>query len=518
MRNINAVCFIVVFLAGAAAIPLPAQEVLPPWKHQDIGAAKTPGTAEQAAGVFTLQGTMDIWGQSDGCHIAWQPLHGDAEFSARVVAMENPGGVDHAKASLCIRESLGPGARHVTICVTPADGTQFLYRSQANGKTVRIFADTEAQKSSVPKGQFPCWLRIVRRGRQFSGYESADGKKWQLSGRIEIDLPTNTVIGLAASSHRTDILTKATFDHVKLSAQPANPLSNSSKKRCSQLATIGIDGTDKRLVYQTSDRIEVPNWSPDGKWLVFNSKGSLWRIPADGGARPGRISTGGVMDINNDHVLSPDGKTIYFSAGEHLYAVPFAGGQPRRISNDQAPERKFKYYLHGISPDGKTLAYTGAEVAGDDAWGGLDLYTIPAAGGADRRLTKSPKPSDGPEFSSDGKWIYFNSELNAEVPGHSQCYRMAPDGSGIEQLTRDERVNWFPHISPDRSWAVYISFPPGTVKHPENRDVILRRMKPDGSEQADILRFNGGQGTINVTSWSPDSKRFAFVMYPEAEK
>jgi Tol biopolymer transport system component len=140
------------------------------------------------------------------------------------------------------------------------------------------------------------------------------------------------------------------------------------------------------------------------------------------------------------------------------------------------------------------------------------------AGGADTRLTNTPAPDDGPEYSSDGKWIYFNSELNARERGHAQCFRMAPDGSGIEQLTHDERVNWFPHITPDRNWIVYISFPPGTEKHPANKDVILRRMKPDGSETADLLGFNGGQGTINVNSWSPDSKHFAFVMYPEAAK
>jgi Tol biopolymer transport system component len=279
-----------------------------------------------------------------------------------------------------------------------------------------------------------------------------------------------------------------------------------------------MDGADNRVVYQTSEHIEAPNWSPDGKWLVFNSKGRLWRIPADGSAKPEPIATGDVKGVNNDHVLSPDGQTIYFSADGHLYAVPFAGGQPRRISNDQSPERKFKHYLHGVSPDGKTLAYTGVEAAGDDASGRLDLYTIPSAGGADTRLTNTPMPDDGPEYSSDGKWIYFNSELNAKVPGHSQCYRMAPDGTGIEQLTRDERVNWFPHVSPDGNWVVYISFPPGTLMHPANKAVILRRMKPDGSAQADIIGFNGGQGTINVNSWSPDGKHFAFVVYPDAEK
>ena len=280
--------------------------------------------------------------------------------------------------------------------------------------------------------------------------------------------------------------------------------------------TIGMDGQDRRVVLKTREHIEAPNWSPDGKWLVFNSNGTLWRIPADGGAPPAQIPTGGMKKINNDHILSPDGRTIYFSAGGQLYAVPFDGGEPRRISNDQPPARRFVYYLHGVSPDNKTIAYVGVESAAGKGRTRNNLYTIPVAGGPDTRLSDRPMPDDGPEYSPDGKWIYFNSELNADIPGHAQCYRMAPDGTGIQQLTHDDRVNWFPHISPDGKWVVFISFPPGTVAHPSNKDVILRRMKPDGSGQADILEFNGGQGTINVNSWSPDSKHFAFVMYPAA--
>jgi hypothetical protein len=183
-------------LVISLASPLPAQEPLPtPWKHQDIGAAQRPGSAKHAAGVFTLQGTMDIWGQADGCQIAYQAIHGDAELVARVIAMENPGGVAHAKAGLCIRESLDAGSRHFTLCVTPADGTQFLYRDKTNGK-------------------------IVRHGDELSGYESVDGQKWQLSGKINLNLAADIVIGLTASSHKADVLLKAKFDNVKLSPQP----------------------------------------------------------------------------------------------------------------------------------------------------------------------------------------------------------------------------------------------------------------------------------------------------------
>lgn len=500
----------------ATVIPALAQDSLPaPWKAQDIGAVTTPGKAGHDSGLFTLQGTLDIWNKADGCHLMWQPVHGDAELVACVTAMDNPGKVDHAKASLCIRESLDPGAKSVTMCVTPADGTQFLYRDQTEGETFRIFSDASVQKGAVPKGQFPCWLKLVRRGNQFAGFESVDGKKWQLAAQFELAISAEAIVGLACSSHRKDILTKATFDHVQLS-KPATVESNGASNRVAQLTILSIEGTEKRVVLQ-SQKIEAPNWSPDGKWLVYNGRGSLWKFPVKGGKPPERIPFTALRGVNNDHVISPDGNTIFVSAFDgHLYAVPFEGGQPRRISNDQAPERQFKYYLHGVSPDGKTLAYVGAELAGNDPSGRLNVYTIPAAGGPDTRLTNHPQADDGPEYSPDGKWIYFNSELNAKVPGHSQCYRMKRDGNGIEQLTHDERVNWFPHISPDGNWIVYISFPPGTIKHPANKDIILRRMRPDGSGQADLISFNGGQGTINVNSWSPDSKHFAFVMYPEA--
>ena len=283
-----------------------------------------------------------------------------------------------------------------------------------------------------------------------------------------------------------------------------------------QLMTIGIDGSDPQVVCEAAD-IQAPNWTPDGKWLVCNGSiaGSktLMRIAVDGRSQPEKIFSGDYKVTSNDHILSPDGKTIYTTVNPHLYAVPFEGGVPRRISNEHPAALAFKYFLHGISPDGSTLAYVGVSAVGDDVWGRSDLYTIPVAGGPDTQLTDTSAPDDGPEYSPDGKWIYFNSELNAKIPGHSQCYRMKPDGTRIEQLTHDDRVNWFPHISPDGQWVVYLSYPPGTVKHPPNKDVILRRMKPDGREQADIIRFNGGQGTINVNSWSPDSKRFAFVKY-----
>jgi len=275
-----------------------------------------------------------------------------------------------------------------------------------------------------------------------------------------------------------------------------------------ELTFINADGTGRRVIFTANEVIEAPNWTPDGQWLVFNAGGELWRIAIAGGD-PQRIDTGDLRNLNNDHVLSPDGATAYVSADDgHLYAVPVAGGTPRRVSNTHATPHH--YYLHGISPDGLTLAYVAVEAPQGQKR--INIFTIPAAGGPDTRLTDLDAPHDGPEYSPDGQWIYFNSERNS--PGHAQCFRMRADGTGVAQLSDDERVNWFPHVSPDGASVVYLSYPPGTQGHPPDKQVILRHMRPDGSDKRDIIAFFGGQGTINVNSWAPDSTRFAYVAYP----
>jgi Tol biopolymer transport system component len=276
-----------------------------------------------------------------------------------------------------------------------------------------------------------------------------------------------------------------------------------------ELTIINADGSGRMVIFTATEVIEAPNWTPDGQTLVFNAGGELWRIPASGGA-PARIDTGDRRDLNNDHVLAPDGQTVYVSADDgHLYAVPLSGGTPRRVSNSHATPHH--YYLHGISPDGLTLSYVAVEAPHGTRR--INIFTIPATGGPDTRLTDLDAPHDGPEYSPDGQWLYFNSERNS--PGHAQCFRMRADGSDVQQLTDDERVNWFPHPAPDGTSVVYLSYPPGTQGHPADKDVILRAMRPDGSDRRDIVAFFGGQGTINVNSWAPDSTRFAFVAYPQ---
>ncbi|WP_024287317.1 PQQ-binding-like beta-propeller repeat protein [Cellulomonas sp. KRMCY2] len=279
-----------------------------------------------------------------------------------------------------------------------------------------------------------------------------------------------------------------------------------------ELHVIDVTTGERELVHSSSTLLfEAPNWTPDGGSLVVNGDGLLFRVPASGRGEPEEIPLGGIPPINNDHVLSPDGRTVYVSADDgHLYAVDIATGRPTRVSNDHGPE--FHYFLHGISPDGATLAYIGL-VENPDGTATTNVYTIPAAGGEDAQLTDDSYADDGSEFSPDGEWIYFNSERGSALPGHAQLFRVSLDGARVEQLTEDERVNWFPHVSPDGNRIAYISFPSGTLGHPADRDVILRLIE-NGTTARDLVHLFGGQGTINVPSWSPDSRRIAYVAYP----
>lgn len=282
----------------------------------------------------------------------------------------------------------------------------------------------------------------------------------------------------------------------------------------SRVCVVDKDTGVTRTVMELPTLFEAPNWTSDGEWLIINGGGRLYRLAADGSTGLIGIPTGDVATCNNDHVLSPDNTEIYFSAAGRLYRIPFAGGTPRQISNDYPVERGYSYWLHGISPDNRTLVYTAVERVGEVVRGKLSIATIPLAGGPDTYLVSRQEKSDGPEYSPDGHWIYFNSELEAERPGHAQIFRMRTDGSGIERVTFDSRVNWFPHFSPDGRWMAYISYAEGTVTHPADLDIELRVMPAGGGESRTVVRTFGGQGTFNVNSWAPDNVHFAYVDYP----
>lgn len=282
----------------------------------------------------------------------------------------------------------------------------------------------------------------------------------------------------------------------------------------SRVRVVNMDTLETRTVMELDTLVEAANWTRDGRWLVINGGGKLWKLPADGSGDRMLIDTGRVQECNNDHILSPDNTEIFVSSAGHLYRLPFEGGEPVQVSNTKPEGSGFLYYLHGISPDAQTLVYTAVEPYGGQPRGRLNIATIPAAGGPDSWVINTLARSDGPEYSPDGRWIYFNSEFAARRPGHAQIFRIAVGGGCIEQMTFDDRVNWFPHFSSDGRWMAYISYAPGTLTHPADMDVELRVMPAEGGDSRVVVRCFGGQGTFNVNSWAPDNTHFAYVDYP----
>lgn len=277
----------------------------------------------------------------------------------------------------------------------------------------------------------------------------------------------------------------------------------------SYLQVYDIETHTSQVIKEFPFTVEAPNWSPDGKWLLLNKDGRLYRMAADGSTDLEEIPTGSITHCNNDHVISADGKWIGLSSNSnqptynsYVYLVPVEGGEPRQIT-PIGPS-----YLHGISPDGKTMAYCAFRDDPD-----ADIWVKPVKGGKERRLTTQPGLDDGPEYSFDGKYIWFNSVRT----GRMQAWRMRANGKEQTQMTFDEDMNsWFPHISPDNQKVVYIAYhdyeiAPGD--HLANRNVQLRMIPAEGGEPEILMEMFGGQGSINVNSWSPDSKRFAFVSY-----
>ena len=281
-----------------------------------------------------------------------------------------------------------------------------------------------------------------------------------------------------------------------LFAQEATPKVESS------LEIFTLSSNTRQLVYKSPAHFEAPNWSRDGKYLLYNSGGKLYTIPVSGG-QPTPLTTDFATKCNNDHGISPDGKEIVIGHHEAttgkslIYTLPIHGGQPVLVT-PTGPS-----YWHGWSPDGKTLAYC-AERNGE-----YDIYSIPVKGGKETRLTKATGLDDGPDYTFDGKYVYFNSVRT----GKMKIWRMKPDGSDQTQVTFDEYNDWFAHPSPDGKWIVFVSYDKDVEGHPANKNVSLRLMPIGGGEIKVLTTLFGGQGTINVPSWSPDSKQFAFVSY-----
>jgi sugar lactone lactonase YvrE len=459
----------------------------------DIGSVQRQGNVRYDAGAKTYAITgagENMWFAKDAFHFVWTTVTGDVSLAADI-AFTGKGKNPHRKACLLFRQGLDPDAAYADVAVHGDGLTSLQFREVKGGLTHEVQSNVFA----------PARVQLVKRGKYVLLYVAPKGESLRFSGAaVRLALEGPLQVGLGVCSHEKETTENAVFSNVELNSKPQS--SSKSPVLYSTLETQALASTDRRVVYVTASRIEAPNWLSDGKRLIYNSGGRIYRIAVEGG-KPEAMDTGFAIRCNNDHGISPDGTQLAISdqsqsdRKSRIYVLPITGGTPRLVTT-AGPS-----YFHGWSPDGKTLAYC-AERNGE-----FDIYTIPAAGGPETRLTTAKGLDDGPEFSPDGKFLYFNSDRT----GRMHLWRMKADGSDQEQLTDDEFNNWFPHLSPDGRSLVFLSYEKEVKGHPENRDVTLRKMTLQTRKIEVLGRFFGGQGTINVPCWSPDGKRIAFVTY-----
>ncbi len=462
-------------------------------EHGDIGDVAKPGYVKYDAAHKSYLiggGGENMWFNNDAFHYLWKRASGDISLAADIRWI-GTGGNPHRKACLLIRQSLEPDSPYADAVIHGDGLTSIQYRQDRGGPTREIQSNVTA----------PLRMRIEKEGDYvFMSIAGENETLHSAGGSFKIIFSEPFYIGLGVCAHDNALLEQAVFSNVEIKAGKQNSVGETVLE--STLETVAIASKDRRVVYHIRDHIEAPNWSGDGKYFLFNSGGRIYKLPVDGG-EPQLIDTGFATRCNNDHGLSPDGTQLVISDQSQgkrkslIYILPAVGGTPRRVTS-LGPS-----YWHGWSPDGRVLTFVG------ERGGEYDIYTIPAEGGEERRLTTAPGLDDGPDYSPDGKYIYFNSIRT----GTMQIWRMKSDGSDQQQITFDNYNDWFPHPSPDGRWIVFLSFEKEVEGHPANKDIMLRIMPTDGGEIQVLAKLFGGQGTINVPSWSPDSKNIAFVSY-----
>jgi Tol biopolymer transport system component len=460
--------------------------------QSDVGLIQHEGSTQFDAGrgVYVVSGSgANMWFTNDAFHFVWKQVSGNVKLTAAIRFLQTAG-VDHRKACLLVRQSLETDSAYADAAQHGNGLTSLQFREEKGATTMEVESSTTA----------PSQLGIEKRGDYVTLLAGAAGEVLHPTGAaFRLALHDPFYIGLGVCSHDANAVTTAEFSNVEitaLSAVTGEPTSGGST-----LEVVPIGSKDRRIIYSTTNHLEAPNWTRDGKSFIFNSRGHLYKLSVAGG-EPEMIDTASAVKCNNDHGLSPDGSQLAISdqsqTGKSLiYVLPVTGGTPRQIT-PVGPS-----YWHGWSPDGATLAFCG------ERNGEFDVYTVPATGGEEKRLTTAPGLDDGPEYSPNGAFIYFNSVRSDLM----QIWRMKPDGSQQEQVTFDDNNNWFPHLSPDGKWLAFLTYGKEVDGHPANKNVMLRLMPVGGGKIEVLAKLFGGQGTMNVPSWSPDSKQLAFVSY-----
>lgn len=466
----------------------------------ELGNPKLKGSAVYYPDIQSysvLSAGRNMWFDSDQAGYLWRKMTGDFILTARAEFMQK-GGDPHKKFGCMVRNSLDSNAAHLNISIH-GDGLVAIQFRKTNG------GNTEEHRMGINGADI---IQVEKKGDSYIFSVARFGELF-ISDTIQADFIDQAFYaGLFVCSHREETLEQVKFSNVRMVVPARDNLVQYREYIGSHLEVMEVETGNRSIVHSAKNSIQAPNWTVDGKSLIYNSDGLLYNFTLKS-EKIKLINTGFATNNNNDHVLSFNGKMLGIShhsiaddSKSIIYILPAKGGNPVRIT------QKGPSYLHGWSPDMTKLIFTG------ERNGKYDIYSVDIKTGMETRLTEAEGLDDGSEYPPDGKFIYFNSNRT----GTMQIWRMAPDGSNQEQLTFDGLNNWFPHISPDGKWIVFLSFPKEIPSgdHPFYQRVYLRMMPYPGGEPRVIAYLYGGQGTINVPSWSPDSKKIAFVSNSDA--
>lgn len=461
----------------------------------DIGGPAIAGSTTYDAGLqtYTLTGAgTNMWSTKDEFHFAYRKLTGDFIVRAHVKFLGQ--GVEaHRKLGWIVRSSLAPDDTYADVAVHGNGLTSLQYRSVKGGPTYQLPSMVSA----------PDVVQLERTGNRFIMSVAKYGQPFTRTELTELDLGHDVYVGLFVCAHNPGVSERGVFSNVRIVVPPPAGWQPYRDYIGSNLEVMKVESPDLKVIHTAAGSFQAPNWTRDGKFLIYNESGKLYKFDL-ATSTPALLDTGAVIANNNDHVLSFDGTMLGISSSSAVdgnrsvvYTVPSAGGTPTRITKGSPS------YFHGWSPDGKMLFYT-AQRDGE-----FDIYKIPAEGGDEVRLTTAKGLDDGPESTPDGRWVFFNSSRT----GRMQIWKMRPDGTEQQQITGDEFNNWFPHIAPDGKSMVVVSFLSDVdpTEHPFYRQVYIRQMDLEGASAKVLAYVYGGQGTMNVPSWSPDGKSIAFV-------
>lgn len=467
--------------------------------HQDVGVDVKPGSASYDSNTqqYEVAGAgYNVWLDHDEFHFVWKRMQGDFIVYARAEFLGK--GVElHRKFGWMARTSLDGKSAHINTVVHGDGLTSLQFRKTTGAKTEEI--RSQLKYADV--------IQLERKGNRYTMRVAKFGQPFTTEQVTDLDLGEDVYVGIFVGSHNKDVVEKAIFKDVRFTV-PAKPSETPNQMKLpSQLEILDVETGKREIVHTAPNSIQAPNWTSDGKTLIYNSDGLIYTF--DLATRTSKVlNTGDVKNNNNDHVISFNNKQIGLSSGVRelggsiIYTMPLKGGTPKQVTP------KGPSYLHGWSPDGKYLVFCGSRD------GKYDVYKVPAKGGPEIKLTDAEGLDDGPEYTPDGKYIYFNSNRT----GTMQIWRMKHDGTDQEPVTTGEFHDWFPHISPDGKWIQYLSFLKEEVKageHPPYKHVYLQIMPITGGQSKVIAYLYGGQGTINTPSWSSDGKKLAFVSNTE---